>query len=116
MMATKPSSRSSTTNTNTTYTNADTNNHNPTTATKSFAASLQHGPLIDPLTESSSSPLDPAWWPGGRTAQKALRFFPFTTLSTACVTAPAARLAAFRDPALPRHEFIEGFVRPWKVA
>lgn len=41
----------------------------------------------------------PAWCPGGRVQQKALRAFPVTTESTAVQTAPAARRAAGRLPA-----------------
>ena len=38
-----------------------------------------------------------AWWPGGRTAQKALSASPATTASTAAATAPAACSAASPD-------------------
>ncbi len=40
-----------------------------------------------------------AWWPGGRTAQKARSAWPAATSRTAATTAPAARRAAFRLPA-----------------
>ena len=40
-----------------------------------------------------------AWWPGGRTAQKARSVWPAATSRTAWTTAPAARRAAFRLPA-----------------
>ena len=40
-----------------------------------------------------------AWWPGGRTAQKARAVSPAATSRTAETTAPAARRAAFRLPA-----------------
>jgi hypothetical protein len=43
-------------------------------------------------------PLTPAWCPGGRTQQKALRARPVTTASTAAQTEPAARRAAGREP------------------
>ena len=39
-----------------------------------------------------------AWWPGGRTAQKALRASPAMTRSTALTAAPAARRAAVSEP------------------
>lgn len=39
-----------------------------------------------------------AWWPGGRTAQKAFCASPFCTTSTAAQTAPAARIAAPSEP------------------
>ena len=39
-----------------------------------------------------------AWWPGGRTAQKALSASPAATASTAAQTAPAARRAASPEP------------------
>src|SRR6266852_4836791 len=42
-----------------------------------------------PMARSGS-----AWWPGGRTAQKALSASPPTTASTAAQTAPTARSAA----------------------
>ncbi len=35
-----------------------------------------------------------AWWPGGRTAQKALSISPASTASVAATAAPAARKAA----------------------
>ena len=40
-----------------------------------------------------TTPRGPAWWPGGRTGQNALRHSPDTTRSIACVTAPAACIA-----------------------
>ena len=43
-----------------------------------------------PLT----NPRGPAWWPGGRIGQKALRAAPLATMSTAWVTAPALCSAA----------------------
>ena len=39
-----------------------------------------------------------AWWPGGRTAQKALANEPSMTASIAWVTAPTARIAASQEP------------------
>ena len=42
---------------------------------------------------------DSAWWPGGRTWQKALAARPLITASTACRPAPTARSAASQDPA-----------------
>ena len=50
------------------------------------------------LEASASRPDTPAWCPGGRTTQKALRLRPRKTRSTAVFTAPAARRAAFSDP------------------
>ena len=41
-----------------------------------------------------TAPRGPAWWPGGRTAQKALRVRPRHTLRVASTAAPAARSAA----------------------
>ncbi len=39
-----------------------------------------------------------AWWPGGRTAQKARSISPAATARTASTTAPQARRAASRLP------------------
>ena len=45
-------------------------------------------------------PAGPAWWPGGRVAQKTLRLSPSHTRRTASHTAPAACIAASNDAAL----------------
>ena len=50
-------------------------------------------------TDPGMRPRVPAWCPGGRTMQSALRAFPASTVSTAAMTAPAARRAAAYDPA-----------------
>ena len=41
-----------------------------------------------------------AWWPGGRTEQKAFSASPSITASVAATAAPAARSAAFQVPGL----------------
>eukprot|EP00968_Pinguiococcus_pyrenoidosus_P020830 scaffold2568_cov246-Pinguiococcus_pyrenoidosus.AAC.4 len=52
------------------------------------------------LSPPSSRPFLPAWWPGGRTTQNALRALPSSTISTAWTAAPAARRAACSEPGL----------------
>lgn len=54
-----------------------------------------HGDIVE-----QAKPIDTcavAWWPGGRTTQKAVRVRSCITASTAAMPAPAARRAAARE-------------------
>ena len=48
-----------------------------------------------------------AWWPGGRTAQKALRASPLATASTAAQIPPTARSAASPEERVHRRIGVE---------
>mmetsp|Transcript_27318 Transcript_27318/g.37643 ORF Transcript_27318/g.37643 Transcript_27318/m.37643 type:complete len:205 (-) Transcript_27318:20-634(-) len=53
--------------------------------------------LSGPPSDARTTPRGPAWCPGGRTGQKALRTEPSSTRSTASHTAPAACRAASKE-------------------